>query len=181
MVAVFRGNFLTFWRVEIFQVGFRHLFSTFFLSTTLSTTDTVGSARIELTRRDDFEFIFPQFIRCQQSFVFPGNQYIANSALDKSVSGATRAKIQNFDVFIQCPNKILCFCLIVVVVMQRVAPGCQVVPARATRAFRIRRYYRNTRFNQIVPVMDLLCISLIRTRKTMVEVYGAELSGRRFH
>ncbi|WP_353884767.1 sulfate ABC transporter substrate-binding protein, partial [Escherichia coli] len=68
-------------------------------------------------------------------------------------SGGARARIQNFDVFIQCPNKILCFCLIVVVVMQRVAPGSQVVPARATRAFRIRRDHRNTRFNQIVPVM----------------------------
>ncbi len=40
----FRGNFLTFWRVEIFQVGFRHSLVPFF-STTLSTTDTVGSAR----------------------------------------------------------------------------------------------------------------------------------------
>lgn len=74
-----------------------------------------------LTRRDDFEFIFPQFIRCQQAS-FSGDRYIANPALDKGVSGAARARIQNFDVFIQCPNKILCFCLIVVVVMQRVAP-----------------------------------------------------------
>ena len=77
----FRGNFLTFWRVEIFQVGFRHLCA--FFSTTLSTTDTVGSARIDSPRRDDFEFIFPQFIRCQQNFVFPSDQYIANPALDR--------------------------------------------------------------------------------------------------
>lgn len=129
-----------------------------------------------LTRRNDFEFIFPQLIRCQQSFVFPA---ISTSPIPRStkVLVEPRARIQNFDVFIQCPNKILCFCLIVVVVMQRVAPCCRSSSARH-QSFSIRRDHRNTRFNQIVPVMDLLRIALTY-RKTMVEVYGAELSGRR--
>ena len=129
-VVVFRCNFLTFWRVEIFQVGFRHLFGVFF-STTLS-TDTAGwLCEDRLTRRDDFEFIFPQFIRCQQSFIFPRQSVHRQfRALDKVLVDPRAPESRTSTFLYSARNKILCFCLIVVVVMQRVAPGCQVIPAR---------------------------------------------------
>ncbi len=107
-VVVFRGNFLTFWRVEIISgAGFRHLFSTFF-STTLSTTDTVGSARIDSLGVTVSNLSLP-VDSLPAELRFPSNQYIANSALDKSVSRGPRARIQNFDVFIQCPNRSCAF------------------------------------------------------------------------
>lgn len=76
----FRGNFLTFWRVEIFQVGFRHLFSTFF-STTLSTTDTVGSARIDSLGVTISNLSFPSsFAASRASF----SQAISTSPIPRS-------------------------------------------------------------------------------------------------
>ncbi len=69
-VEVLRRNLLAFRRVEIL----RYASATWrvpFLSTTLSTTETVGSARIELTRGHDFKLVFAQFVGRQQRFVFP--------------------------------------------------------------------------------------------------------------
>ncbi len=79
--------------VEIFQVGFRHLFGAFFLDH-LSTTDTVGSARIDSLGVTISIYLSPAH-SLPAELRFPRQSVIANSALDKGVSGAARARIQN--------------------------------------------------------------------------------------
>ncbi len=86
----FSRQFPDLWRVEIFQVGFRHLFGAFFLAT-LSTTDTVGSARID-SLGVTFRIYLSPVHSLPAELRFPRRQYIANPALDKGVSGAARAR-----------------------------------------------------------------------------------------
>ncbi len=90
-----------------FQVGFRHLFSTFFLDHFID-PDTVGSARIDslgvtISNLSSPVHSLPAELR------FPRQSVHRHSALDKSVSGATRARIQNFDVLYSARTKSCAF------------------------------------------------------------------------
>jgi hypothetical protein len=57
-------------------------------------------------------------------------------------------------------------------------PRGEIIPARAAGSLRIRRDDRDARLEQVGPVVNLLRLPL-RTRNTIVDVYGALLSGKR--
>ena len=158
-VEVLRRNLLAFRRVEILQVRFRHLARAFFIHHFVDHRDGRLSQN-RLTRGHDFKLVFAQFVGRQQRFVFPGNQHIADAAFYEGIGRTTRAGVQHFHVFIQRLDEFLGFGLVAVILMQSIAPGCQIVPAGAAGAFRVRGNDRHARFDQVVPVMDLFRVAL---------------------
>jgi hypothetical protein len=77
------------------------------LSTTLSTTVTGGSARMLSGGRDDVELVRTQFLQRQQGFVLPGQQHVADAALDEGGGGAARARVQHRHVGKQLAHEFL--------------------------------------------------------------------------
>ncbi len=65
-----------------------------------------------------FEFIRAQLVGRQQGFVFPGNQHVADTALNEGVRCATGAGVQHLYVFEQGFNELLSFSLVTVVLVQ---------------------------------------------------------------
>ncbi len=89
------------------SVGFRHLFGAFFLDHFIDHRQ-VGSARIDSLGVTISNLSFP-IHSLPAELRFPRQSVHRQFRLDKSVSGAARARIQNFDVFISARTKSCAF------------------------------------------------------------------------
>jgi hypothetical protein len=80
---------------------------------------------------DDLEAVRPQFADREQRLVFPGDQDVADAALDEGRRRAARAGIQHRHVAIHRGDKFTRLRVAAPRLPCRVAPRGQIVPARA--------------------------------------------------
>ena len=74
--------------------------------------------------------------------------------------GTSCTGIQNQDIFVKLLDKGFHLCLIAVIFLIGISPCCHVIPAGATGCFRIGSDHPHTILCQIIPVLDILRISL---------------------
>ncbi len=72
-----------------------------FLSTTLSTTETVGSARIDSLGVTISNLSLPSSLVASSASFSRGDQYVADAAFYEGIGRTARAGVQHFHVFIQ--------------------------------------------------------------------------------
>lgn len=116
---VLRRNLLAFRRVEILQVRFRHL-TRAFLITTLSTTETVGSARIDSLGVTISNLSLPSSL-VASSASFSGDQYVADAAFYEGI-GRTARRSPALPRFASALTNSRAFALVAVILMG-IAPG----------------------------------------------------------
>ena len=96
----------------------------------------------------------------KKRFIFPGDQHITLSVFHKRSGGTSCSGIQNQDIFVKLLNKNLHLYLVAVIFLIGISPGCHVIPAGTTGSFRVWCNHSHTILRQIIPVVDVLRISL---------------------
>ncbi len=111
-------------------------------------------------RHHQFKFLAgPWLVQHQQGLIFPGQQHIPETPLDKAGGGTTGTGVQHLHVLEQVANE-LPGPLFATALLQGIAPGGQVVPARPTGRLGVRCDDGDILAHQIVPVLYLLRIAL---------------------
>ena len=98
--------------------------------------------------------------KSKECFVFPREQYIALAVFDECCRRATCARGENENVCVEFFHEILGLFLITVILVFCPSPSSEVVPACATRSFRVRCNDANTGFYEITPVLEIFRIAL---------------------
>ncbi len=84
------GDFLSFIRIKVFEIGSSDLLGLTLLHHFIHHAD--AWLRQDTERRNhNFEFIFSEFLHGQKRLVFPGDEDIADSTLDKRRGRTARA------------------------------------------------------------------------------------------
>ena len=96
----------------------------------------------------------------KKRFIFPGDQHIPLPVFHERGCGTSCSGIQNQDIFVKLLDKGFHLCLIAVIFLIGISPGCHVIPAGTTGGFRIGSDHPHTILCQIIPVVDILRISL---------------------
>ena len=102
----------------------------------------------------------PQLLFREQRLILPGEQRIADAAIDERDGGAASPGIQHRNVLVELAHEVASLHLVAARLPQRPGPGGKVIPARSARALRVRRDDLYARANQIVPIADVLRIAL---------------------
>src|SRR5689334_21098517 len=105
---------------------------------------------------DNLHATLPQFFQCKKRLVLPGDQDVANSTLRKGCGRAACASFLHGNIAEQFREKLLRLGVVIAVLLERKAPGRQIIPARPARGLRIGRDYLDTGLYQVVPVFDAL-------------------------
>ena len=114
-----------------------------------------------LTRRvHDLELVLAELVDQQVGLVLPGHQHVTDAALAEGGRRAARARVEHRDVLVELAHELARRRLAAARLLQRVAPGREVGPARAARGLRVRRHHHGARLGQIVPVADRLGVPL---------------------
>src|ERR1700733_661719 len=111
-------------------------------------------------RQHDVERVGPELLLCQQRLVFPGEQDVADAAVNEGHRGAARARIQYRHVLVEPAHEILRRGVIAARLLQRPGPRGQVVPARTARALRVGSDDLDAGADQIAPVAQVLRVAL---------------------
>src|SRR5882757_6858524 len=149
-IGIARRDFLAFLGIPILQIGFGDRAGALFVRNRIDD----GKRRLGQDRqrwRDDLEFVAAEFALRQECLVLPGQQHVADAALDEGHGRAARAGIKHRYVLIEIGDE---FPGLVdgAIFLLRETPRRQVIPARAARGLRVRRDDADARFNQIVPI-----------------------------
>ena len=96
----------------------------------------------------------------KKRFIFPGDQHITLSVFHKRSGGTSCSGIQNQDIFVKLLDKGFHLCLVAVIFLIGISPGCHVIPAGTSGSFRVWCNHSHTILRQIIPVVDVLRISL---------------------
>src|SRR5664279_3695918 len=157
-IGIACGNFLTLSRIPVFQVGLGHRARTLSVGHGIDDRDRRFSQDRQW-RRDDLELVLAELALRQERLVFPGQQYVADAALDEGHGRAARARIQHRNMLVELGDE-LPRLVGRAQLLLGVAPGGKVVPARAARGLRVRRDHVDTRLDQVVPILDALRVAL---------------------
>ena len=111
-------------------------------------------------RGHDLELVRPQFLDRQEGLVLPGQQHVAHAALHEGVRGTAGAGVEHRHVLEQLGDELLGLGFVAALLLQGIAPGGQVVPARPAGGLGIGRDDRHARLDQVVPVLDPLGVAL---------------------
>src|SRR5690606_34890930 len=136
-VVVLRGKALTFSRVEIIEISFGNLAGTPPVGILIDH----GHGRFGENGdggNDDLE-LTGEFSLSEESFVFPGDEDIADATLHKGGGGATGARVEYRHVLVDLADKFPRLGVVITVIFKRIGIGGEIVPARATGGFRVRR------------------------------------------
>ena len=178
-VVVLRDDLLRLGRVEKLAGTPRATARVPFLSTTLSTIATGGSARMLI----DGTTISTWPLRLGQRqirLVLPGEQHVADAALHERRRRAARAGVEHRHVPVQRRDELPRLGVVAARLPLRVLPGRQVVPARAARRLRDSGVITATP-GLTRSLQSLMPFGLpLRTRNTIVDVYGELFCGKRF-
>ena len=104
------------------------------------------------------EFVPAEFLDREKGFIFPSNEHVADPPLNKSSGRGAGAGIEHRHVLIQARHEVARLGFVVLIFLQRVTPGRQVVPSRAAGCLRVGSNDRNVRLAQVIPVLDCLGI-----------------------
>ena len=96
----------------------------------------------------------------KKRFIFPGDQHIPLPVFHERGCGTSCTGIQNQDIFVKLLNKSLHLYLVAVIFLIGISPGCHVIPAGTSGSFRVWCNHSHTILRQIIPVVDVLRISL---------------------
>ena len=169
---MFARDVLAFLRIEVIQIGSGDRFGASLPG------DVVHQSHRRLRqdterRRDDLEFLRAEFLQRQVGLVFPGDKDVSDLALDKGDGRATRAGVEHRDILEESGQELARLGIVVAVFLQRIRPGCQVVPTSTARGFRIRGDDGNAGLDEVVPVSDALRIPLAHQEHDSRGVGGA--------
>src|SRR6266436_5291694 len=157
-IVVLRGDFLAFRSIKIFQVGLGDGPSAAFVDNFID--DTYRRLCQNANRgHDNLDLIRAQLFNPEKSFVLPRNQNIANSPFDECRRGSAGAGVEHGNVLVEGSDELLSFRIALVGFAQLVAPGAEVIPARAAGGLGIRRDNGNSRLDQIGPITNSLGVS----------------------
>src|SRR5712692_1083950 len=110
-------------------------------------------------RHDDLEFVLAEFGHREKRLVFPGDQHVADVALDEGHGRAAGAGVQHRHVPVDAGNEVARLLLRSVFSLRK-APGRKIVPTGTARRFRIGRDHLQSGPRQIVPILDTFRIAL---------------------
>ena len=96
----------------------------------------------------------------KKRFIFPGDQHIPLPVFHEGSCGTSGSGIQNQDIFVKLLDKSLHLYLVAVIFLIGISPGCHVIPAGTSGSFRVWCNHSHTILRQIIPVVDVLRISL---------------------
>ena len=96
----------------------------------------------------------------KKRFIFPGDQHIPLPVFHEGSCGTSGSGIQNQDIFVKLLDKGFHLCLVAVIFLIGISPGCHVIPAGTTGSFRVRCDHSHAILCQVIPVVDVLRISL---------------------
>src|SRR6185436_20181904 len=98
----------------------------------------------------------PRFLQRQNRLILPADQYVANAALNESSRGPARPRIEDRYVFVEARNEVPGLGLVVVVLLERIAPSREVSPPRRARSLRVGGNDADARLHQVIPIFDAL-------------------------
>ena len=158
-VVVFAGEGLAFGGVQVFEIGGGDFAGAAFVDDLVDNADRRFGKDGD-RRRDQIELVGAEFLERQIGFVFPGDQHVANAALDKGGGRAAGAGIQHLDVGEQLFDEIPGAGLGAARLLERVTPCREVVPAGAAGGLGVGGDDGDAGFDQVVPVMDFFGVAL---------------------
>ena len=158
-VVMFAGDILAFRRVEVVEVPLGDLACATLVDDLIDDSHGRFSENGN-RRRHDLEFVSAEFLGSEIGLVFPGNQHVADAAFGKGCERATRATVENFGVFIDSRNEVFRLFLVAAIRLERLAPGGEVVPARAAGRLGVWRYDFDAVLAEIGPILDALGVAL---------------------
>ena len=152
-------DLLSFIRVEVLQVLFRHLAGASLVSYFIyHSYGRLG--KDALGRSHHFELVRPQFVYGQEGLILPGQEHVTKPTLYEGVSGTAGSGIKYRHILEEFGNEIFGLGIVTARLMQGKCPGSQVIPAGAAGGFGIWSNHRHTRLDEVIPVLDFLWISL---------------------
>ncbi len=110
--------------------------------------------------RDDVELVGAEFLHRQIGLVLPGDQHVAEIALDEGGGGAARARVEDGHVLVDRLDKGLGLAGVAIGAGELIGPGGEIIPPRAAGGLRVRRDDADAGLRQIGPVADLLRVAL---------------------
>ena len=157
-IVILRDQLLSFIGIQIFQICFRSfciimLFHIFIYNSNGWLCQDTDARRYDLV-------IIRIIPYRKKRFIFPGDQHIPLPVFHERGCGTSCSGIQNQDIFVKLLDKGFHLCLVAVIFLIGISPGCHVIPAGTTGGFRIGSDHSHTILCQIIPVLDILRISL---------------------
>ena len=128
-IKVARRDFLTFLGIPILQVSVGGVAGAFFIGNLVDDRHRRFCQDRE-RRRHDLEFLRTELLQRQVRLVLPGEQHVADAALDEGHGRAARTGIEHRHLLIELSDEILGFVRRAVFLLRK-APGRQIIPARA--------------------------------------------------
>src|SRR6185312_4000538 len=153
-----RRDLLAFRRVEILEVGFGDLAGALLVDVLVDDRDRRLSEDAQ-RGNDDLELVGTQLLDRQLGFILPGDEDVADAALDERRRRTASTRVEHRDVLVELGDKLLRL-VGAAILLVGVVPSSEIVPLRAARGLRIRRDDRDTFLSEIVPVLDALRIAL---------------------
>ena len=158
-VVIVGDDGLRLWAVEPVQVGFCGFFRTVGLHIFIDPRHREFRQNIGF-RDHHFKALCFILFTDVVHFRFKANQHIAQATLGKSGGCATTAGIEHFNVFQELGHKLFGFGFIATVSFIRCAPCRQIGITRVTRRFRVRENQLHVGAHQVVPIVDILRVTL---------------------
>ena len=157
-IVILRDQLLSFIGIQIFQICFRSfciimLFHIFIYNSNGWLCQDTDARRYDLV-------IIRIIPYRKKRFIFPGDQHIPLPVFHERGCGTSCSGIQNQDIFVKLLDKGFHLCLVAIIFLIGISPGCHVIPAGTTGGFRIGSDHPHTILCQIIPVVDILRISL---------------------
>src|ERR1700754_3682570 len=111
-------------------------------------------------REDDVELVTAGFLLCEQRFIFPGDEYVTDAALDERRRGAPSTGVEYGDVLEERLDEGPGLVVITAGQPERVAPGGEEIPAGAAGCLGIGGDDLDPVLDQVAPVANRLRVTL---------------------
>ncbi|MNS84121.1 hypothetical protein D3C72_1179340 [compost metagenome] len=154
---MFARNVLTFFGVQVLQVGLGH--GTRALLVHVLVHHSHSGFGQDGDRRGDHVELGAEFFFEQVGLVLPGDEHITLVALGKGDGGAAGAGVQHGHVAVQLGDKVLGLRVAAQLALGELPRG-QVVPAGAARGLGVGRDHADAGLDEVVPVLDALGVAL---------------------
>src|SRR5439155_7414424 len=107
----------------------------------------------------DLELVLAELVDGQDGLVLPREEHVAYAALDERGGRSARAGVEHGYPLVQLGHEGAGLRLIAAGLLQRVAPGREVVPPRSARGLGVCGDDRDAWFEQVGPVLDALRVA----------------------
>ena len=157
-IVILRDQLLRFIGIQIFQISFCGICVIVFFYIFIYNSN---GRLCQDTDARCYDLVIIRIVPYRKKrFIFPGDQHITLSVFHEGSCGTSGSGIQNQDIFVKLLDKSFHLCLISVVFLFGISPGCHVIPAGTSGSFRVWCNHSHTILRQIIPVVDVLRISL---------------------